>query len=198
MKKQKKVRRRKNRDKSNRKKRIERLKRKSQKQDGGNGRVCVSDKISKNLTEYFRQSVLSYEKAPDTTHFEQIRGEGLELPAPEEMDDEECTSMLWKIIYLLAEKRVFLYSTDHLSDRELYSKLWMDVLHDVVKDIKPSLNSAWHVDFVSTGSEENNHLYLKYYADEKARQEWLAYFPDEHIPDHEDPPYVRDILLPQS
>jgi hypothetical protein len=38
---------------------------------------------------------------------------------------------------------------------------------------------------------------MKYYADEQWRRRWQEDFPDFTMPDHEDPPYDRDRLLPQ-
>ena len=53
------------------------------------------------------------------------------------------------------------------------------------------------VDVLGSGSEEDTYLYLKYYADDDWRRFWLKDFPDDEIPDHEDPPYDRDRLLPK-
>jgi hypothetical protein len=45
------------------------------------------------------------------------------------------------------------------------------------------------------GSDEDNPLYLKYYADEGWRRQWHKNWPKDPIPRHEDPPYARDRLL---
>jgi hypothetical protein len=38
---------------------------------------------------------------------------------------------------------------------------------------------------------------MKYYADEEWRRQFQEEFPDFQMPEHEDPPYDRDRLLPQ-
>jgi hypothetical protein len=53
------------------------------------------------------------------------------------------------------------------------------------------------IDLVSSGSDEDNELYLKYYADEQTREQWTEDFPDMEIPERVQPPYDRDRLLPQ-
>ena len=50
---------------------------------------------------------------------------------------------------------------------------------------------------LSSGSDEDTYLYLKYLANEKWRADWLKDFPDYVMPEHEDPPYDRNRLLPQ-
>lgn len=55
----------------------------------------------------------------------------------------------------------------------------------------------WFIDLVGSGSEEHIFLHLKHYADEEQRRIWLEDWPDDPMPDHEDPPYDRDRLLPQ-
>ena len=49
-----------------------------------------------------------------------------------------------------------------------------------------------------SGSDEDNELYLKYYADEDYRQRWHKDWPNDVIPPHVDPPYNRDSKLPKS
>jgi hypothetical protein len=39
---------------------------------------------------------------------------------------------------------------------------------------------------------------MKYYADEGTRRGWLADFPDDEMPPHEEPPYDRDRFLPRA
>jgi len=55
-----------------------------------------------------------------------------------------------------------------------------------------------HNDFFSSGSNEDNFLYLKYYADEEERQRWSQDWPDDVVPPHESLPYDRDSQLPKS
>jgi len=61
------------------------------------------------------------------------------------------------------------------------------------------LGSGWncHIDFLSSGSDEDNYLYLKYYADEDHRQRWHNDWPNDVMPPHEDPVYDRDSKLPK-
>lgn len=123
---------------------------------------------------------------------------GVELPAPESMDDGQLAAKLSEVIDALARMRVFLSQTDHLSDRELYALLWGDTLREPVKDMPLDESSAWHIDLLSGGGEEETRLYMKYYADEETRRQWLADFPDDEVPPHEEPPYDRDQHLPQA
>jgi hypothetical protein len=55
--------------------------------------------------------------------------------------------------------------------------------------------SAWHLQFTS-GSDEDTDAYLRYYADDDERRQWLVDFPDYVMPPHEDLPYDRDRHLP--
>ena len=48
------------------------------------------------------------------------------------------------------------------------------------------------------GSDEDNKLNLKYYADEEWRERWHRDFPNDVIPLHVHPPYDRDSKLPQA
>lgn len=58
-------------------------------------------------------------------------------------------------------------------------------------------NSAWHIQMLGSGGEEDIYLKLKYYADEVEHQHWHKDFLDDVIPEHEDLPYDRDCLLPK-
>jgi len=171
-------------------------------QEGGEASVdeeftWMSDDCPPEVAAQFWQSVVVYEQAPLTAHFQQLEEAKIELPDPEMMDDRRLTAKLWEVIEALARLRVFLSQTDHLSDRELYTHLWRDTLREPVKDIPLDESSAWHIDLTGSGSTEDTYLYLKYYADEGTRQRWAADFPDDEIPEHAEPPFDRDRYLPQ-
>ncbi len=142
------------------------------------------------------QNIVAYESAPWTTHYQQLQEAGVELPDPETLDDEKLTAKLWEVIEALARMRVFLQSTNHLSDRELYTLLWSDVLLEEVKAMVFDEYSAWHIDLIGSGSDEDIHLWMKHYADEETRRQWMKDWPDYDLPKHEDPPYDRDRHLP--
>jgi hypothetical protein len=180
-----------------REERIAELKREAQELAGGEMAAGGMEDTPPEVEEGFWKHVVDYEKAPWTTNFKQLEEAGMQLPAPEILDDEQLTKKLWEVIRGLALLRVFLDDTDHLSDRELYTELWSHLLHDEVKALPPDPDGAWHLSPIGSGSEEDVDVQMKYYADEKWRESWMEDFPDYVMPEHEDPPYDRDRLLPQ-
>jgi hypothetical protein len=185
-------------DRIDREIRINELREAAQETAGGEMHVYENPDAPPEISEQFWANVLQYEQAEETCHFLQLEQDGVDLPPPEELDDEQLTAKLWEVIGVLAKRNVFLSQTDHWSDRELYERLWHDTLREVTMDLPA--NSGWHchIDFLSSGSDEDNELYLKYYADEDYRQRWHADWPKEVIPPHVDPPYDRDRRLPKT
>ncbi len=177
--------------------RIHELKQQVEHAAGGEMLAWESDSLSPDDREQFWRQVFDYESAPSTTHFQLLTEAGLELTAPEAMGDEQLTSKLWEVIGALGGMQVFISQTNHLSDRELYSALWRDVLREDTPIVPSDPTSAWHVDLLGGWSVADTELYLKYYADDDERQRWLKDFPDYDMPAHEDPPYDRDRHLPQ-
>jgi hypothetical protein len=180
-----------------REKRIAELKRQAEELTGGKMVEGEMEETPPEVAEGFWQYVVDYEKAPWTTNFKQLEEAGIELPAPESLNDEQLTKKLWEVIHALALLRVFLDETDHLSDRELYTALWTDMLREEVKAMPPDPDGAYHLSPLGGCSEEDIQLQMKYYADEEWRQHFQKEFPDFVMPEHEDPPYDRDRLLPQ-
>jgi len=180
----------------NRDKRIEDLKRRAEELCDGQMELGKLDDCPVEMEESFWKCVVDYEEAPSGTHFQQLEMAGVSLPPPDSLNDQEVTARLWELIHKLALLRVFVEQTDHLNDRELYRDLWTDSLREQTKLLPPAANSAWHIQMLGGGSEEDNRLYLKYYADDASRRHWHKDFPDDPLPAHEDPSYDRDRLLP--
>jgi hypothetical protein len=146
--------------------------------------------------EDFARKMQMFENGPTTTNFQQLVDRGIELPPPDGIPDADIRTRLWEVLNGLSELRVYLDETDHLSDRELYAQLWHATLREDVPAIdEVGFNS--HLQLLSTGGEPEATLYLKYFADEKWRDDWLKTFPDYDMPAHDDPPYNRDCLLPR-
>ncbi|HXJ91548.1 MAG TPA: hypothetical protein VMT20_01540 [Terriglobia bacterium] len=176
---------------------IEELQRQAHELTGGEMVAGGAADAPPEVREQFWEHVVQWEEAPWTTDFDRLQEAGIGLPAPETLADDQVSMKLWEIIDHLARRRVFLNRTDHLSDRELYTLLWSDLLHEETKDVPMDEYSACHIDLLSGGSEEDNQLYLKYYADDKERAQWHQDYPEDSIPAHADPPYDRDQHLPQ-
>ena len=177
--------------------RINRLKREIQQLAQGKATFGNSPDCPKDIEENFLRYILTYERAQWTTHFEQLTRCSVKLPPPEEMDDHELTAKLWELIHELARHQTFLECTNHLNDRALYTHLWRRGLRERIKDMDEVEGGFWHINLVGSGSEEDNRLYLKYYADEVTRQQWREEWPDIPIPTAEKPGFNRDKDLPK-
>jgi hypothetical protein len=178
--------------------RINELREAAREAAGGEMTSWESPDAPPDIHEQFWQNVLDYERAESTTHFIQLEADGVVLPAPEELDDQQLAAKLWEVIHALARRSCFLSTTNHWSDRELYERLWHDTLREFTMDFPPGSGWNCHIDFLSSGSDEDNELYLRFYADEEDRQRWRQEWPKDVIPPHVDPPYDRDRLLPRS
>ncbi len=183
-------------EKVDRRIRIDRFKKEAEAISGHDMVAWNSDEDSE-VAEAFWEYVVAFEKAPRGTLFAQLHRAGVALPPPDSMTDDELHAKLWKVINKLVELRVFLYNTDHLSDRDLYAQLWDDLLREEIVIMPPNADSAYHLDIIGGGSEADIQTGLKYYDDPEERAYWHECFPEDPIPDHEDPPYDRDHYLPK-
>lgn len=169
----------------------------AQAEDLGLGEGYVNPDSPPELEEHFLRQMIDYEKAPLSTDFQRLQSAGIDLPAPETLDDAAVTAKLWEVIHALAAINTFLHGTDHMSDRGLYEQLWSESLREESPSFPPGSGWNHHIDPISGGSDEDNEMYLRYYASDESRTGWKRDFPDEEIPPHEEPPYKRAHLLPQ-
>ena len=132
---------------------------------------------------------------PKPTLFAVLSDGGIPLPNPEDVTDADINRVLWRVINGLWDYGVILYSTDHLSDRELYTLLWTLLLGEQDDIIPDDVAVTTHLDILGGWSNEDIENYLRYYADEGDRKEW-AQESGRSLPEHVDPPYDRDRFLP--
>jgi hypothetical protein len=172
------------------------LKNEAQDLVGGKMTVHEADDIDPSIAEQFWENVVNYEKAPRITILAKLERAGVEAPDPEGLSDEAVSLHLWRVIDGLARLRVFLESTNHLSDRELYVVLRSELLLEDVADTPVSDRGSIHTSPIGSGSEEDMQIYHRYYADNRFRRSWMKQFPDYDMPPKQKPPYDRDRHLP--
>ena len=178
--------------------RIQKVKERAYELTGGRMIEGQASNTRPEVEEGFWNYVDAWKEAPETTHFKQLEDAGVTLPAPDSLDDAQLSLKLWEVIDKLATFRAFLHDTNHLSDRELYTLLWTDILREETKDLTFVEGTNCQIPLLGSGSEEDIELYLKFYADDDYRNSWLKEFPDTRLPQHVDPPYDRDQYLPEA
>ncbi len=88
-----------------------------------------SPSCSDDVREAHLQDILAFESVGSAPSlFEGLEEHGLELPRPEQLDEEQSADKVLEIMDALSRQRVFLIGTDHLTARELYSKLFNQTL----------------------------------------------------------------------
>jgi hypothetical protein len=182
-------------DEPNQEKRIAKLRQEVEKLGGS---AMSLESMPADMEEEFLRHVLEYESAEPISLLQLLENSGLKVTAPDQLDDDDLSVRLKAIIERMATLGAYLLHTDHLSDRALYEYLFHDGLREEAVLFPENPSYAYMIDLVGSGSEEDNQTYLKYYADEKYREQWATDWPDDRIPEREAPPFDRDRFLPQS
>jgi hypothetical protein len=162
------------------------------------GSAMSLEDLPADVEEEFLRHVLEYETAEPISLFRILENSGLELPSPESLGNVDVTTKLTETIERMASLGAYLLHTNHLSDLALYEYLYNDGLREEAVLFPGNPGYAYMIDLTGSGSEEDNHVYLKYYADKQQRQQWALDWPDDTMPEHQDPPFDRDRRLPQS
>jgi hypothetical protein len=182
-------------DESDQEERIAKLRQELEKLGGS---TMSLDAMPADMEEEFLRQVLEYETAEPISLFRLIENSGLEIPEPDDLDDAPLAVKLKEIVERMASLGAYVLHTNHLTDRELYRYLYADGLREEAVLFPENPSYAYMIDLTGSGSDTDNQTYLKYYADEEHRKRWSQDWPDDPMPDHEEPPFDRDRYLPQS
>jgi hypothetical protein len=154
--------------------------------------------LTADMEEEFLKHILAFETAAPTSLLQWLENAGQDVPPPEELDDSQLHAKLWEIIKRMASLGAYLHNTNHLSDRQLYTYLFAEGLREDAVLFPDNPGYVYGLDLLGSGSEEDMQLYMKYFADDEYRAEWMKDFPELDFPPHEDPPFDRDKDLPRS
>lgn len=176
--------------------RIEKLRREIDQITGGEMQAGKSADCDPKIEEAFLENVLQLETHGFVCPYDTLIKEGFSLPPPESLDEKALTDKLWELISQLGKRRLVLHSTDHLSDRELYTWLVNDALREEFMGFGLPFGNC-HLDVLGGCSEEDLILSMRYYSDDEERARWAEQFPDFPMPPKEKAPYDRDRHLPQ-
>jgi len=161
--------------------RIAKLKQRVEELSGAEPTTFEAAEAPPEVVERFWRRVVEYEER-DMGLMPSISLPPLEFPEPGGLADDELNDLLWRKIAELAERRIFLEQTDHLSDRELYSVLCSPEMKECTTQVVPE-NGMVGFDILGGYSEEDIELYLRYHADDLDRDLWQADWPDDRVSD---------------
>jgi hypothetical protein len=162
------------------------------------GNTSTLESMPADMEEEFLRHVIEYETAEQISLLRLLENSGLEVPPPESLDDDALKIKLKEIVDRMAAVGSYLLHTNHVSDRDLYDYLYHEALREETVLFPENPSYAYMIDLTGSGSEDDNQTYLKYYADEEYRRQWAHDWPDDRMPEHEEPPFDRDRFLPQS
>jgi len=120
---------------------------------------------------------------------------GFEVVASSSLSDPKLNGKLWELVNALAGIGLYVTSTDHLSDRQLYEYLEREVVDKPALLFPDDPGAAEVCDVIGGFSEEDLEIYWTYYADEESRT-ITARDLDEDLPPSKPRPFDRDRFLP--
>jgi hypothetical protein len=177
---------------------IEDLKQRARDISGGEMVEGGEQPLPLEVQHQFWKNVVDFESAPRKIRREILAEDGFHALCEEGLSDTELSTQLWLLIHALAARRMYLECTNHLSDRALYKLLIEQVLEEETEVLPPE--AEWNCricihEYGAPGDEDGTDIYLRFYADEETRAQWLEQFSGD-IPPHAELPYDRDRHLP--
>lgn len=140
----------------------------------------------KTENEYLA-SMLAWERAP-ALPISQWFNPPLILPHPDTLDSTALHALLWQTIRQLHSERIVLECTDHLSDRELYTMLFRDILPSCEKKVDlPKNYLHWRC-----LDDADDQTWLRFYASAVERRRWQE-STGQTPPPSQLPPYPRQM-----
>lgn len=153
---------------------------------------CVNvGRMTTDSENDFLESMLAWERAPMLPIGEWFEPR-LETPPPAQLGEREVSRVLAHVIHRLFEKNIVLDFTNHLTDRQLYTIIYRDILPTYEKKIERH-GGFLHWDCANT--DDAPETWLRYYASPEEREMWAEETGGE-LPPQETPPYERS--LPQA
>jgi hypothetical protein len=135
----------------------------------------------------FLESMLAWERAP-AIPISCWSDPELKLPRPSNLHDDVLRELLDDVVERLFNVRVVLEMTEHLSDRELYTLIYRDILPACEKKLDlPGNYLCWRC-----LDEFDTETWLTFYATESERLQWLQQN-EGPLPDPQETPYPRKL-----
>ena len=146
------------------------------------------ERMTTHRENEFLQSMLEWERAPMLPISRWFDPE-LVLPPPEHLNDAELTELLHDVVMQLFNQNVVLDFTNHLSDRQLYTLIYRDILPAYEKKLNRR-DSYLHWDCASTDGDPET--WLRFYASDDEREMWAEETGDP-LPPRAVPPHDRKL-----
>ena len=147
----------------------------------------------------FLRRLISADSAYATLPRKFLASCGFEVTAPGDIDDADLRGELWRLIWVMALLRLLLEHTDHLSDRELYERLYGEELNEPTNFQPGEADAPIYVtDLLGGYGPDEIRLLLTYYAD-RLDGDHVADLRDSlegGAPESQPRPYDRDRFLP--
>ena len=168
--------------------------------DDGNG-CYFTDKLIEQMT--LTQENVYFSESCEWESSESLTIGDLIAPRFKPLDlamatDDEVEQSLRVLIKELVDVGQYIVHAGHLSDRRLYCLIVKDVLTMYAREIENPSVSYWFCCFHTDNSflENDDSLWLSYYADDSQRLEWARSHRGQPLPPKLVPPHVRDYMPP--